>query len=70
MLISKDFIPFTDHDAINLEQEMRNGPHIKSLKTKAFESDFNLFFEGLNPKMLISKDFIQFAGHDAINLKQ
>ena len=34
MLISKDFIQFAGHDAINLEQKMRNGPPMKSLKTK------------------------------------
>ena len=37
MLISKDFIPFAGHDAIDLEQEMRNRPHMKSLKTKDSE---------------------------------
>ena len=70
MLISKYFIPLTGHDAINLEQEMRNGPLMTSLKTKDSESGFYLFLKGLEPKMLISKDFIPFAGHDAINLEQ
>ena len=46
MLIGKDFIPLAGHDAINLEQEMRNGPHMTSLKTKDSESGFNLLFKG------------------------
>ena len=50
MLISKDFIPFTGHDAINLEQEMQNRIHMKSLKTRDSESGFNLFFEESKPK--------------------
>ena len=50
MLISKDFIPFAGHDAINLEQGMQNRPHMKSLKTKDSESGINLFFKGSKPK--------------------
>ena len=50
MLISKDFILLSGHGAINLEQEMGNGPHMKSLKTEDSESGFNLFFKESEPK--------------------
>ena len=50
IIISKVFIPFAGHDAINLEQEMRNGSLMKTLKTKDSESGYNLFFKGSGTK--------------------
>ena len=61
MLISKDFILFAGLDAINLEQQLPNVPHIKSLKTKDSESGFNLFFEGSKPKDVNQQRFHSFC---------
>ena len=70
MLISKDFIPFAGHDAINLEQECETGHTWNPWKLRILSLVSTFSLKGLTPKMLISKDFIPFAGHDAINLEQ